>query len=356
MLNRRICILGTSPNSKGGIGTVVKGFNESVRPQGYTFDHIVTHADCGKLKKVCLATGAYTKCLMNLRKANYELVHMHTAFGASFTRSVPFIKLASKRSIPIVNHIHSDDWTAFYECASLEKRKLVAEAYRSCDRVVALSDEWRDILATILPSSKIVVLENFTPVYEPDFTPNYSNKVVVFMSRLERIKGCELLPKICESVISQVPDATFLICGEGSMGELLRKELSARSLDRSVKMMGWVDSDKKIDLLKMGALFLLPSYGEGMPMCILEAMGVGLPVVATKVGGVPRLVENGVNGYLFNPGDSDSIASSIIELLNNPVKMDRMGKEAKSRARSRSFGPYSERLKAIYDDLLRGSH
>lgn len=352
MQAHKVCMLGTSPNSKGGIGTVVKGFNDSVRPQGYSFEHIVTHADYGKAGKSALALAAYFKCLSRLTTNNYDLVHIHSAFGASFTRSIPFIELAAKRGVPIVNHLHSDDWEMFYNSASAEKRNLISRVYAKCDKLIVLSEEWRTILSSVVSRDKIVVLENISPVFDPSFLPDYNCKVVVFMSRIEKIKGCDILPRICEMVVTRVPDASFLICGEGSMEDSLRNELAERSLESNVKLMGWIDSERKLNLLKSGALFLLPSYGEGMPMCILEAMGMGLPVVATDVGGVPRLVENGISGYLCEPGNAEAIAYAIVNLLEHPEMLLRMGVEAKARAASRSVEAYGERLKAIYDDLI----
>lgn len=345
-------MLGTSPESKGGIGTVVKGYAESVRPKNYSFDHIVTHADLGIAGKIAVAGKAYCRCLGSLSKRNYDLVHIHSAFGASFDRSIPFIKLASKRGVPVVNLIHSDDWEAFYLNASQSKKKTIESVYGLCDRVIVLSDEWRDCLASVVPVERLAVLENFTPVYEEDFWPDWDAKTIVFMSRLEQIKGCNLLPDICESVLQRVPDSHFLICGNGSMKEELARELHRRSIDRQVELVGWVDGIKKTQMLKRASLFLLPSYGEGMPMCVLEAMGLGLPIVATEVGGLPQLITNGQNGLLCAPGDADGIANSIVGILSASETLAAMGAVSKERAYLHSFGPYSEKLKAIYDSVL----
>lgn len=347
-------MLGTSPESKGGVGTVVKGYVESVRPDGYSFDHIVTHADLGAAGKIAVAGKAYLKCLASLNKSNYDLVHLHTAFGASFTRAVPFIELAHKRGIPIVNLVHTDKWEAFYEDAPQSKKNSIARIYGLCDKVVVLSDEWRDCFSTVVAPERLEVLENFTPTYEEDYWPDWSAKTVVFISRIESIKGCDLLPDICELVLKRIPDARFLICGDGSMKDELANEVNRRGIERQVELVGWVDDIEKIQMLKRSSLFLLPSYGEGMPMCVLEAMGLGLPIVATRVGGLPQLITDDENGFLCAPGDPVGLANSVAGILDKPERLAAMGAVSKERAYRHSFGPYSEKLKAIYDGVLGG--
>lgn len=353
---RRVCLLGTSPESKGGIGTVVRGYVEDIRPNGYAFNQIVTHEDCDGLSKISIACSALTRCLESIKKRDVDLFHIHSAFGASFYRSIPFIELISRSGVPVINHIHADDWAAFYGNASPRKQKLIKEIYSKCDKIVALSDEWADTLSSVVPAGKISVLENFTPVFDPKWMPNPGTRTVVFMSRLEKIKGCEILVEICERVTRRLPDITFLICGEGSLQARIVDEISERGLDRNVKMLGWLSGEQRIEVLKQGSAFFLPSYGEGMPMCILEAMGVGLPVVATKVGGVPRIVKHGVNGYLCEPGDIDGLADAVVQVFLDEATYTRMSRESKHLAERRSIPHYADDLRAIYDEVLEGGH
>lgn len=353
MGNKRVCMLGTSPETKGGVGTVVKGYVESVRPEGYSFDHIVTHVDFSAVGKILVAGKAYIKCYASLNSRNYDIVHLHTSFGASFMRSIPFIELAHKRGLPIVNLVHTDKWETFYDEAPQSKKDTIARIYGLCDKVVVLADEWRDIFSTVISPEHIEVLENFTPTYEVNYWPNWDAKTVVFISRIEDYKGCDLIPDICDLVLQRIPDARFLVCGDGSFKDELESRICSYGIDDQVELVGWVDDVKKIQMLKRASLFLLPSYGEGMPMCVLEAMGLGLPVVATNVGGIPRLVADGQNGLLCDSGDAGGIAAAIVSILDSPERLAAMGAVSKERAHLHSFGPYGEKLKSIYDGVLR---
>ena len=131
-------------------------------------------------------------------------------------------------------------------------------------------------------------------------------------------------------------------------------EMKARNIDGNVTFFGWVEGGSKIEILKRASLFLLPSYGEGMPMCLLEAMGLGLPVVSTKVGGVPRIVKNGINGFVLEPGDAQGIANAIINILDNPSGYPAMSKASKATAASHSLKRYEKRLESLYDEVLGG--
>lgn len=330
----------------------MRGYIEDIHLDGYEYDHIVTHEDCWTGAKLAIAGTALAKCLAFMKPSRFDLVHVHSAFGASFTRSIPFIRLASKRGLPLINHVHADDWDAFYGAASASKRRLIADTYGRCSKVIALSQEWADTLSAILPEKQIAVLENFTPLFEESFFPDRLGKTVVFMSRLEKIKGCDILPDICESVIKRIPDATFLICGEGSMRSVMMGEIAARGIEGNVEFLGWIDTEHKTDILKKGSLFLLPSYGEGMPMCVLEAMGFGLPVIATRVGGIPKIVENGKNGFLLEPGNAQSIADGVARILEDENLYSSMSRESKARAECHSVQNYVRKLDAIYDEVL----
>ncbi len=345
-------MLGTSPDSKGGMGTVVKGFDRDLMLSRYRFIHVVTHRDASSFGKVAVAISGYLRFCKLLKAKSIDLVHIHSSFGASFTRALPFIRLAVRAGIPIVNHIHAGDWSVFYERASVKKKKLIAETYGSCTKLIALSQEWADLLGTVVPKSKIVVLENFTPIYDGTHVPDRTCKRVLYMGRLEREKGVDEMPEICFQVSRDIPDVKFVLCGDGPLKGWIETEFSKRGLEENLSCLGWIDGKEKLGILKSSSLFLLPSRFEGMPMSVLEAMGLGLPVVATDVGGIPQIVQSGANGVLCAPGDTETMASAIVKILGNEDLYAAMSGKSKSIAESHSIPVYSFELESIYDEVL----
>ena len=112
---------------------------------------------------------------------------------------------------------------------------------------------------------------------------------------------------------------------------------------------GWVGGERKQALLERAALLVLPSHVENMPISVLEAMAAGDPVVATRIGAIPEMVEHGVTGLLVPPGDVPALAGALEELLADPARRERMGEAGRARAaRHYSVDHVMPRLEAIY--------
>ena len=105
-----------------------------------------------------------------------------------------------------------------------------------------------------------------------------------------------------------------------------RRKLSDPRLGSVVELLGWIDSDAKVQRLRRAHLLVLPSYMEGMPNAIIEAMATGLPVVATDVGAVVDVVSDGVNGILIPPRNIDRLAQALRKLLLDAPLRERMGR------------------------------
>jgi len=143
----------------------------------------------------------------------------------------------------------------------------------------------------------------------------------------------------------------FVFCGDGPCKKLLEQEAHALGISHRVRFTG--HRRDLMDIFGIMDLLVLPSHTEGLPNVILEGFSCEKPVVATRVGGVPEVVEDGRNGILVPPGRPDMLAAAIEACLASPVKMASMGKEGKSKVQSEfSFERQAQRLESIYDDVL----
>jgi glycosyltransferase involved in cell wall biosynthesis len=123
----------------------------------------------------------------------------------------------------------------------------------------------------------------------------------------------------------------LLLGGDGEL-ETARQRAVERGVSSHVEILGWVRGEDKRRLLEYSTVYVLPSYNEGLPMSVLEAMAYGLPVVTTSVGGIPEAITDGVEGFLIDAGDVHSQAERLVLLLDDPELSRRMGELARRKA------------------------
>ena len=164
--------------------------------------------------------------------------------------------------------------------------------------------------------------------------------------------GSGLGLSIAKKIIERNRNVKFVLAGSGEI-EKLQAIVEEKGISQYFSFPGWVKKERKEKLLQEADLFFLPSYTEGMPMSILEAMGYGLPIVATNVGGIPQLVENGKNGYMVEPGKIDDFAKVILELTGNDELIYRMGKESIEKAYEKySLEKHLEKVCKLYEKAM----
>ena len=341
--------------AKGGITSVVNGYRNSQLTEDYDVRFIETYCDGSVIQKTSKALSAYLKFIYTALFWKPNLVHVHTSFGGSFYRKALIIEIASLSKIPVVNHVHGADFDEFYRKKSQKKKKTIEKIYNKCIRTIALSEEWKKNLAEIVPEQTIRVVENYGILQEDlikDKLTKPNNKLILFLGFICERKGCFDIPAIVDQVCSKIPDARFILGGSGEI-EKVKQKLSAKYKD-NVEFPGWIRDEQKRQYLREADIFLLPSYNEGMPMAILDAMGCGLPIVSTDVGGIPKIVRQGINGYLYKPGDSKSMACAIIEYLTDDEKRLKAGQESVDVIReSYSLQQNIDKLERVYTEVER---
>ena len=323
--------------------------------EDYDVRFIETYCDGSIVYKIFKALSAYSKFIYTALFWKPNLVHVHTSFGGSFYRKALIIEIASLAKIPVVNHVHGADFDEFYRKKSQKKKKTIEKIYNKCIRTIALSEEWKKNLAEIVPEQTIRVVENYGILQEDlikEKLTKPNNKLILFLGFICERKGCFDIPAIVDQVCRKIPDARFILGGSGEI-EKVKQKLSAKYKD-NVEFPGWIRNEQKKQYLREADLFLLPSYNEGMPMAILDAMGCGLPIVSTDVGGIPKIVRQGINGYLYKPGDSKSMACAIIEYLTDDEKRLKAGRESVDVIReSYSLQQNIDKLERVYTEVER---
>lgn len=154
---------------------------------------------------------------------------------------------------------------------------------------------------------------------------------VLFIGRLSALKGPMTLVDAFARVLETHPGAELTLIGDGPERRALEERARVLGCAAQVRFTGYLSQDEVADTLAQADLFVLPSLAEGVPVVLMEAMASRIPVVTTRITGIPELVEDGVSGRLVPPGDSDALAEAISSLLADPDLRARMGAAGRDR-------------------------
>jgi len=269
-----------------------------------------------------------------LKKEKPDIVHTHGYFASVIGRLA-----AKKAGLPIIiTHVHSTYW-------EYKKRHLLIERYlsRCTHRIICCSEAVKNFVTghEKIKEDKTVVIyngvdeERFLPVQDP-WPPrarlgiDRESPVVGTVSSLTPHKGQKYLIQAAAKIREKYPATRFLIVGDGPLRRSLEEQALELSLQSSLIFTG---ARRDIpDLLSLMDIFVLPSSSrEGLGIAIIEAMAMEKPTVATDIGGIPEVVQDGETGLLVRPGDSAALAKAIIELIDNPDRAKAMGKKGRNR-------------------------
>jgi glycosyltransferase involved in cell wall biosynthesis len=325
-------MLGTHPEAMGGIAAVVSVYREAGLFDRWPVVYLVTHCNGTKPVKAAVAFKAWLRFVVMLLAGRVAAVHVHMAMRASFWRKSLFMLPALLCRIPSIVHLHGSEFAIFYEreCGRV-RRAVIRYIFDSVRAIVVLSGSWKSWVSGTFRNPNVVTIHN--SVFIPHTTPwdeRQSGKVL-FLGRLGRRKGVYDLLEAAARIAADVPTMRLCLAGDGEL-EQVRARAEALGIVDRVQLLGWVRGGKKARLLASASVYALPSYAEGMPMSVLEAMAAGLPVLSTPAGGIPDAVRDGVEGLLVNPGDVAALADRLHRLLLEPGLAERMGSAARRRA------------------------
>jgi glycosyltransferase involved in cell wall biosynthesis len=349
---KHIVMVGTHPDTMGGVAAVVGVYRAAGLFTQYPITYLATHRDGGALLKLRTAAGALLRFCAMLLRGQVSLLHCHTASRNSFWRKTPFFLLAFLFRVPAILHLHGGEFHLFYEKESGPlKRWLIRFIYDRAAHVLVLSERWRQWVCSISRNARVSII--FNPVQLPAL-PDWSRRVpgqTLFFGRLGRGKGVYDLLAAARELKDRHPGLQLALGGDGEVDKA-RAAAEELGLGAHTQFLGWVRGEQKARALERASIYTLPSYNEGMPMSILEAMAYGLPVLATPVGGIPDVVSDGVEGYLVAAGDVAALAQRWNELLENPALAQRMGEAARRKVAARfSADAVLPQLGALYQSL-----
>lgn len=331
--------------------------------RGKSLDRLWVLPSLGREIRGGLDLAALLQLTRLVRRTRPHIVHTHTAKAGALGRLAAWLA-----GVPVIVHTYHGHVFHGYFSPARARFFLPIERWlaRRTDRLLTVSETVRSELLSLgigTPEQLVVVplgldLEPFAGAgalrgqLRAELGLGRDAPLVGIVARLVPVKAHEVFIEAAARVARQVPQSRFLLVGDGAR----RAELETLAVQLGLKdrtfFLGW-----RRDLDRIYAdldLVALTSRNEGSPVSLIEAMAAGRPVVATRVGGVPDLVEDGVTGCLVPPGDADALAEAMVGLLTDPDRRHAMGQAG----RKRVVPAFSARrllddMDRLYTELLR---
>lgn len=330
--------------TKGGISSVIDSYSRIYSP----FNFVATTQTKSKLQNLLYLIYSLVKFTFKCFSRNIKIVHIHTASNTSFKRKAIYINIASFFKKNIVLHIHGAEFHLFYE----KNRAFVAKTLKKVDTIIALSSKWKKFFEENVGCKNVVIIPNIvdTPVI---VDKKKSGEISgIFLGNMNKRKGIYDIIDMVNANKEYLRGKLTLHIGGNGETDKVKELINKNNLSDIIIYEGWVDKEKRAELLSNGDFFLLPSYNEGLPISILEAMSYKLPVISTPVGGIPEIVSEGCNGFLIEPGDKVSLFNAIKKIIEKKCDIEEMGKESFNRVQPHLPNNVSNSLTNIYKQYL----
>jgi L-malate glycosyltransferase len=282
-----------------------------------------------------------------IKKLDPDLVHSQSLIFA-----IPALLSKKVLKIPYVVwgqglDVYSRDW--FMQLVS---RTIIKNA----GSVISLTKDMKRVMQEIY-TRDITVVPNGIEIED------YQNRLhkqerespekrILFVGRLDPVKGIPSLLRAIKIVCEVFPAAKLIVVGDGGEREHLESLADSIGIRNRVDFVGRTPHENIPDYLCQADVFVLPSESEGFPLVLLEAMACGLPIVATRVGGVPDIIEDGVNGYLVEYGDFQEMAKKILFLLDNQLLTDQISKNNRVKVQEYAWENVVDHLERIYREII----
>lgn len=328
-----IVMVGPHPDAFGGISRVVSNWQRAGLQERVHLTYITTLIDVApgfRWNKISNALGAWIKILKTVGPG-VDLVHIHLSKNASLVRKFPIFLWSRLRGIPTVVHIHTGHLKKLYEEGNKLLRWVLWTVLTGCDSILVLSEEWESYVGALNTGTPVHIVRNgtFFPDPDEDFIKEPDPIYITAMGRLGETKGSYVLVPAFAALASDFPNVQLVMAGDGDLDKI-RALAKSLGIEQRIETPGWLAGKAWDRTFRACDIYVLPSFFEGMPVSVLEAMAYGKPIVSTPVGGIQALVEEGVNGFLVPSGDPKQLEKKLRELLMDPDLRQRMGNESRS--------------------------
>lgn len=288
----------------------------------------------------------------------FDLIHCHTIFPDGNAG----VRLGKHFQVPVVSTIHGSD-IMLYPKRSKGVYQQTLYALKESNQVITVSKRLQKEAKKIYRDVRIQTVYNG---FDPERFQRgdqvkarkrlglpTDKKICLFIGNLYPVKGLSYLLQAFSKVAEQTDQARLVLVGDGKLLSSLQREANSLGIDSVVSFMGRRPYDEIPTWLQSADVMVLSSLSEGLPSILLESMACGRPMVATDVGGIAEILEDGQTGILVPPKNADQLAEALIRLMvNQPDQLHRMGEKAYQASQAFTWAKHAKKMVSIYRQVL----
>jgi glycosyltransferase involved in cell wall biosynthesis len=335
-------------DTNGGMGAVIRSYEK----MSDHFHFIATHSKSSPAFYPFFILKLFRVIKYLHYHKEIKVVHIHSASNGSFIRKSIILLLAKIFDKRVVFHIHGGGFILFYNRNTI-LAKYILYILNRADLIFCLSLDWKKMLIELPIKTKIEVLNNPVDSYS-GIRDEYKGGLLklIFIGNIISSKGIfKLLDYLFSSTFFKNGQISLTIAGLGQVQEL-EECLKMCKYQNQITYLGWINQEIKVNQLYSHHILILPSSYEGLPVSILESFSSSMPVIATRVGGIPDIVYPHINGWLFDPSDFSELDSIFTEIFNNPEIVNLYGSVSHQLVRPYFLDNVKETLLQHYSSLI----
>lgn len=355
----RVLVVGPAPiaaDSRGGMAAVI-ALMAAHPDERIRITVVPTFVDEPRWRRLWVGVHGMVRATWLVLRGHPDVLHIHLAHGGSVIRKALPLWAARLTGIPTVVHAHSYDFGGWFD----RLPPLVQAAVRhmlAADCWLVLGERQLDEYASRLrlADSRISVLPNAVRIPDTPVTQVGAEPVhAVSLGRLGARKGSyDVIAAVASLDATVRSRLRVTLAGDGDVDEV-RAAVSSAGLDATIRVAGWLDPEARDELLCGAHVFVLPSYNEGLPVALLEAMAYGLAPVTTMVGSMGEVVSDRVDGLTVRPGCPGEITEALSALVTDAELRARLGGAARERASDFGLDRWYQRLTQLWTRLASTS-
>lgn len=347
--------VGPPPSGHGGISVVIRRLVEVQRQDPSLDVHTLpTTREGGTLRKLAAGVASTQWMLANRTLVRGGTLHLHAAIRLSFFRKAALLRLGRLLGAKTVLHLHGSHTLEWYRASSPRVQRMIRGHLDAADHLVSVNKQWTEDYKA-LSSTPVSYVYNALDVgkfqlrndvrTEPPYT-------LLYLGRIDDAKGSWHLLEAFGQLVAENRDVRLVLAGNGEVARA-RSWLQSHNLAQRSEVPGWIGPDAVRDLLAKADILVLPSVAhESFGLVLIEAMATGLPVVASRVGGIPEVVVDGETGRLVPAADATALKTALGELLDDPPRRLEMGLAGRKRVETTFDLPAAAlKLREIYASL-----